>query len=139
MVEDGEEEYWQEWLRRSAEVIERLAEGTAPQCRVSGPGHEREGRGCGFTEGSFARGDEVLATGFADQPGRDDIVFGVGAGGEREGEGGVFRRRSCDIALWAFEEDGKDTVGLEANRTFATAGGGAINFGGRFGVGDPGE
>lgn len=84
-------------------------------------------------------GDEVLATGFADQPGRDDVVFGVGAGGEWEGEGGVFRRCRCDIALWAFEEDSKDAVGLEANRTFATAGGSAINFGSRYGAGDPGE
>lgn len=63
-------------------------------------------------------------------------MFGVGAGGEREDEGDVFRRRRCDISLWAFEEDGKDTVGLEADRAFATAGGGVVNFGGRVGVGD---
>lgn len=41
--------------------------------------------------------------------------------------------------MWAFEEDGEDAVGLEADGAFAAAGGGAVDFGGRVGVGGLGE
>lgn len=37
--------------------------------------------------------------------------------------------------MWAFEEDGEDAVGLEADGAFAAAGGGAVDFGGRVGIG----
>lgn len=41
--------------------------------------------------------------------------------------------------MGTFKEDGEDAVGFKADRAFAAAGRGVINFGGRFGVRGLGE